>query len=144
MKHIMTEEEIRHRIKAAEAFLRGGECEGQFMDGEWKPVREEPGEREWSGNAFFDPTIKIRIKAPPTFIPLDQADWANGPWWVAKNVKPDEWLAVIGLHPNGITVALGIECKIEYWSDVYLLNCCIRSRTCLPDSWEVCGKEVQS
>ena len=118
---------------------------------EGKPVEKNQPEKGWVTQYFSNCSIamimeyltagNIRIKAPATFIPLDQADWANGPWWVAKNVKPDEWLAVIGLHPNGITVALGIECKIEYWSDVYLLNCCIRSRTCLPDSWEVCGKE---
>ena len=138
MKHIMTEEEIQHRIKAAEAFLRGGECEGQFMDGEWRPVRETSGEREWSGNAFFDPTIKIRIKAPPTFIPLEQKDWANGPWYIVQK-DGGGWQMVLKVFPEYVSTC----CK-SYTHEYLLSRGFKRSRTCLPDSLEVCGKEVQS
>ena len=135
MKHIMTEEEIQHRIKAAEAFLRGGECEGRYMGGEWRPVRETSGEREWSGNAFFDPTIRVRIKALPTLVPLEQKDWVNGPWWITSN-PDDYWLSVTRINPDILYVGV-----ITYLYGQLLAWNWKRSRTCLPDSWEVCGKE---
>ena len=115
---------------------------------EGKPVEKNQPEKGWVTQYFSNCSIamimeyltagNIRIKAPPTLIQLEQKDWVNGPWYIRYN-DDDGWQMAMDVLLEYVRTCCGL-----YSHEELLRRGFKRSRTCLPDSWEVCGKEVKS
>ena len=133
-KPLFTEAEIAQRLEVAAAYMRGQECEGHFKLG-WKPLKGTGNEPQWTFHVIADPEIQVRIKPTPKRVPLEQKDWAGGPWWVKCGLHGTHYL-VFEVDTSGM-VGYGQNRH----ADAHVMMGCFRSRDCA--TWEPCSKEVE-
>lgn len=80
----------------------------------------------------------FRLPPAPKTVELEQSDWADGPWWV-KLINGTSWFTVDCVNSDG-----SIEfCDDGLVSSSLLKESYLRSRTCRPDDWNKCEKEVK-